>query len=152
MDLSSKRIDLVLDTVKCNEPRPIMRYTLGQAAKATGKTKSTIQRAIKTGKISAQFDGNAYSIDPAELHRVFLPANQRNSQNSNDLERSETVLNVQVERDRERRYLEKIIQDLTSDRDYWKSQAECLRLTSNQKKEKRGLLSRVVIAALDLNI
>jgi excisionase family DNA binding protein len=129
-----------------------MRYTLGQAAKATGKTKSTIQRAIKTGKISAQFDGNAYSIDPAELHRVFLPANQRNSQNSNDLERSETVLNVQVERDRERRYLEKIIQDLTSDRDYWKSQAECLRLTSNQKKEKRGLLSRVVIAALDLNI
>jgi hypothetical protein len=31
-----------------------MSYTLGQAAKATGKSKMTISRAIKEGKISAR--------------------------------------------------------------------------------------------------
>src|SRR4051794_18135478 len=51
-----------------------MAYTLGTAAKATGRGKATIYRAIKSGKISAtrQEDGS-YTIDPAELHRVFEP-------------------------------------------------------------------------------
>ena len=51
-----------------------MHYTLGTAAKATGKSKPTIQRAIKTGRLSAvrKTDGS-YEIDPAELHRVFPP-------------------------------------------------------------------------------
>ena len=50
-----------------------MQYTLGQAAKATGKNKTIIQRAIKAGKLSADFKDGQYSIDPAELHRVFPP-------------------------------------------------------------------------------
>jgi hypothetical protein len=56
--------------------RATMSYTLGQAAKATGKSKPTIQRAIKSGSISASkaADGS-YEIDPAELHRVFQPVN-----------------------------------------------------------------------------
>lgn len=50
-----------------------MKYTLSQAADATGKNKTTIQRAIKSGKISAKKnDSGAYEIDPAELSRVFL--------------------------------------------------------------------------------
>jgi hypothetical protein len=51
-----------------------MNYTLGQAAKATGKSKPTIQRAIKNGRISAsrEHDGS-YVIEPSELHRVFEP-------------------------------------------------------------------------------
>jgi excisionase family DNA binding protein len=139
-----------------------VRYTLGQAAKATGKTKSTIQRAVKSGKISAYFDGHAYAIDPAELHRVFLPLDQKDGYERNDMERSKTVLkwedmvsSMRDERERERRYLEKVIQELTLDRDYWKDQVESLRLlSSNQKKEKekRGILSRVVLAALDLDV
>jgi len=49
-----------------------MRYTLGTAAKATGKSKTTIQRAIARGQISAERLGHGgYSIDPSELHRVF---------------------------------------------------------------------------------
>ena len=49
-----------------------MRYTLGQAARATGKGKTTIQRAILSGKLSAiRNDDGSYSIDPAELARVF---------------------------------------------------------------------------------
>ncbi len=51
-----------------------MKYSLSEAAKATGKNKTTIQRAIKSGKISAsKGDGGSYEIDPSELHRVFPP-------------------------------------------------------------------------------
>ena len=37
-------------------------HILGTAAKANGLNRSTVLRAIKSGKVSA--------IDPAELHRV----------------------------------------------------------------------------------
>ncbi len=48
-----------------------MTYSLGEAAKATGKAKSTILRAIKSGKISAFKKEGSYNIDPSELFRVF---------------------------------------------------------------------------------
>jgi hypothetical protein len=52
-----------------------MKLSLGQAAKETGLDKSTISRAIKTGRLSAQRkDRGGYEIDPAELFRVFSPA------------------------------------------------------------------------------
>lgn len=51
-----------------------MKHTLGTAAKACGVGRTTILRAIKTGKISAlKDDKGSYAIDPAELHRVFPP-------------------------------------------------------------------------------
>src|SRR3954468_23849070 len=47
-------------------------YTLGTAAKAAGVSKSTVHRAIRTGKISARSkDGAGYEIDPSEFHRIF---------------------------------------------------------------------------------
>lgn len=50
-----------------------MEYSLSAAAKATGKGKSTIHRAIKSGKISARRDEDGtYQIDAAELSREFL--------------------------------------------------------------------------------
>lgn len=70
-----------------------MKHTLGTAAKATGKSKTTIQRAIKAGKLSAsKNDNNVYEIDPAELHRVFKPvtSNVTETPNSNDMERHAT--------------------------------------------------------------
>lgn len=61
-----------------------MKYTLSQAAEATGKNKATIQRAIKSGKISAPKNSSgAYEIDPAELHRVFDATQQRVARHSN---------------------------------------------------------------------
>jgi excisionase family DNA binding protein len=62
-----------------------MKYTIGQAADATGKPKSTISRAIKSGRISASKDGNKYQIDPSELHRVF-PATVAQPVASNELQ------------------------------------------------------------------
>lgn len=49
-----------------------MAYTLGQAAKACGKSKPTILQAIRTNRLSATKDAfDRWQIDPAELHRVY---------------------------------------------------------------------------------
>lgn len=46
--------------------------TLSQAAKLTGKSKSTLNRAIKGGRLSASRNADmTFAIDPAELLRVF---------------------------------------------------------------------------------
>ena len=50
-----------------------MKFSIGQASIETGKPKSTISRAIKSGKLSANKNGNRYDIDAAELFRVFPP-------------------------------------------------------------------------------
>jgi excisionase family DNA binding protein len=53
-----------------------MPYTVAEAAKAIGKSKPTILRAIRRGQISAaRDDAGAFRIDAAELHRVFPLAN-----------------------------------------------------------------------------
>lgn len=66
-----------------------MKYTLSQAAEATGKNKATIQRAIKSGKISAvKNSSGAYEIDPAELNRAFDVITQRVAQRPNTTERN----------------------------------------------------------------
>jgi hypothetical protein len=49
-------------------------YNLASAAAATGVNRSTILRAIKAGRISAQRDAQGgWEVDPAELHRIFPP-------------------------------------------------------------------------------
>lgn len=54
-------------------------YSIGQAARATGKSKSVIHTAIKKGTISAtKNEDGTYAIDPSELHRVFPPASFQN--------------------------------------------------------------------------
>jgi hypothetical protein len=46
-------------------------FTLGTAAKHVGKSKPTISKAIKDGKLSATKLNGVYQIDPSELSRVF---------------------------------------------------------------------------------
>lgn len=115
-----------------------MTYTLGDAAKATGKSKTTLHRAIKSGRISAtKTEDGSYSIEPSELHRVFpaatagTPASllHRNDkeQISNTLETLRTQLEwQQKERERERALLQETIADLREDRDKWRQQATSL--------------------------
>ena len=115
-----------------------MSYTLGDAAKATGKSKTTLHRAIKSGRISAsKAEDGSYSIDPAELHRVFpavtagtplgpLPKNDE-ERISNTLAALRIQLEMQEkERDRERALLQETIADLREDRDKWRQQATSL--------------------------
>jgi hypothetical protein len=49
-----------------------MSYTLAAAAKAAGLNKSTILKAIKSGRIIGTKDElGKWQIEPAELHRVY---------------------------------------------------------------------------------
>ena len=87
-----------------------MVYTLGQAAKAVGKGKTTILKAIKSGRISAKKnDIGEWQIDPAELHRVYQPVNENSSPTAEN-ERKDTPselieLRVQVQALREQNLL-----------------------------------------------
>lgn len=46
--------------------------SLSQAAKATGRSKSTIGRAIQSGRLSAtRNEDSSFSIEPSELFRAF---------------------------------------------------------------------------------
>lgn len=101
--------------------------SLSQAAKLTGKSKSTINRAIKTGKLSAtRHDDGSYSIDAAELSRAFNMEPDNSSRRSDAepegtrlLERIE-ALESMLSRERE------ISADLKEDRDRWRQQATAL--------------------------
>lgn len=115
-----------------------MSYTLNEAAKATGKSKTTIHRALKSGKVSAvKRDNGAYAIEPAELHRVFPPVpaernEERSSRNDEEhLRNDQGTLRIQLEaiekeRERERQQLQETISDLREDRDRWRQQATAL--------------------------
>lgn len=49
-----------------------MSWTISRAARETGLSKSTISRAVKSGRISAaRQDDGSYRIEPAELFRVY---------------------------------------------------------------------------------
>ena len=89
-----------------------MKHSLTSAATATGISKSTIYRAIKSGKMSAIFEDGVYKIDPAELHRVFSPVSVERAMKE-EMTQSETqgetpllklevdFLKQQLERERE---------------------------------------------------
>ena len=49
----------------------VMVYTLGTAAKATGKSKTAIASAIKSGKIKAIKTDSGYEIAPDDLSKVY---------------------------------------------------------------------------------
>src|SRR6187200_631286 len=50
-------------------------YTLAQAIAATGRSRSTLIRAIRKGTITATRDeAGTYLVEPSELHRVFPAA------------------------------------------------------------------------------
>jgi hypothetical protein len=110
-----------------------MRYTLGQAAKATGKSKTTIQRAVAKGLISGEKGQNGeYRIDPSELHRVFplknsgtVPDNtvwNETRPYGDPAELAARIKGLEEMLVREREALEEI----RADRDAWKQQATAL--------------------------
>jgi hypothetical protein len=59
-----------------------MYFSLGQAAKEAGVAKSTISKALSSGKLSYTEKSPAgYKIDPAELFRVFPRTSPNGSEN-----------------------------------------------------------------------
>lgn len=127
-----------------------MAYTLGEAAKATGKSKATISKAIKCGRISAaKDDTGAFQIDPAELHRVYAPtvSSEReetqgklaeNTANDGHIRELQARLEAAQERLADK---ETVISDLREDRDKWRQQATAL--LSDQRRARPGFWARL---------
>lgn len=109
-----------------------MKHSLGTAATATGKSKTTIHRAIKSGKLSAfRRDDGTFEIDPAELHRVFEPVTGGVTSNT-DLEQSVTA-NVTALLEQENEFLK---QQLAREREF---NRELSALLANESEERRKL-------------
>src|SRR5262249_30867815 len=110
-----------------------MTYTLGEAAKATGNSKTTIHRAIKSGRVSAmRKDDGSYEIDPAELHRVFPLKSSGNGFTNDNVEQAVTRAEIEglrreVDLLRERTAdKDKVIDDLSQDRDHARDERDRL--------------------------
>jgi hypothetical protein len=138
-------------------------YTIGTAAKATGKSKSTISRDVDKGKISAvKNEDGSFSIDPAELHRVYPPVGSGNGLSeghSNDrqpldrlaetggLERElqhaqDRISVLDGERQREREQLQEQIDDLRgrldrSEEERREKDRQLTALLTDQRERKR---------------
>ena len=117
-----------------------MPYTLAAAAAATGLSKTTIFRAIKSGKISGSKDVNGqWQVEPAELHRVYPPfaegaectdAPQHDASvhatAAVELELKLAVLEERVI------YLRDALDEMRGQRNAWQTQAERLALTDER--------------------
>lgn len=115
-----------------------MVYTLGEAAKATGKSKATISKAIKSGRISAHKDeSGTFHIDPSELHRVYSPAvSTKQMETPANTDTGGTIRELQARLEAAHERLsdkETVIADLKEDRDRWRQQATAL-LTNQRPK------------------
>ena len=110
---------------------------LSEAARVSGQSKSTIWRAVNSGRLSVTrtYTGD-YEIDPAELHRVFSSetADKRATPvsvkrdvsvkgDATELARAETALQI----DRLFQVGELIRNELDNNRDAWRTQADRLR-------------------------
>ena len=118
--------------------------SLSQAAKATGKSKSTINRAIKTGKLSAtRHQDGTYSIAASELFRAFPNGTTKGSEwvDTQPVKEPDGTAHVRIEsleaalqRERE------INADLMADRDHWRQQATALLAAPEAKSKRRWWL------------
>jgi hypothetical protein len=119
-----------------------MKHTAGTAAKAVGKTKSTITKAIASGKLSAiKNDSGAWEIDVAELHRVYPPSPTATGEieqydtpvatgeNSKEIEGLERLLKAAEEQ----------LTDVKADRDEWRKQANQLLISNGTTPRKKFL-------------
>lgn len=121
-------------------------YTLGEAAKATGKSKATISKAIKSGRVSAKkLETGRFAIDPSELHRVYPSVSLANDSEQNETPEANTkVAELQAQLDVAQERLEEqreLVADLRDDRDKWRQQATGL---LEDQRPSKGFLARLL--------
>jgi len=130
-------------------------FSIRDAAREAGVSKTSILRAIQSGRMSApRKDDGGYAIDPAELFRAFPPkgTGMEQGDRSGDMDRGQTVPPRQEEPDHlsaryaaleaEVQALKELVRrldldkmDLKSDRDAWKNQAESAQRLLTVSKE-----------------
>ncbi len=120
-----------------------MPYTLAGAAAAVGLNKTTILRAIKSGKICAQMDEHEHwRIEPAELHRVYPPiASHADSNAAAQREAAfEAVAAAELQfkvalTEQRLAELKADLEDMRNQRNAWQAQAERLALTDRREQQ-----------------
>jgi excisionase family DNA binding protein len=105
-----------------------MPLTLGQAALQAGRSKPTILKALKTGRLSGVKVGNEWQIEPAELFRAYPQTTTVNTNTLPLVNPPENTIETAVLRAK-LEAAEQQIQDLKEDRDQWRQAAN--RLLSN---------------------
>lgn len=111
-----------------------MGLSASQAAAAVGMTRQGIIKAIKTGRISAEKDQNgAWTIEPVELHRVYAPVNQNTATDPQPVESG-----IQAGLQAEITLLRSMVDDLRTERDEWRKQAQTLALTDQRVEATRS--------------
>ena len=121
--------------------------TLGQAAKLAGVGKTTLTRAIKSGRLSAdRRDDGSYRIDPAELARVYAvkPETPATGGETDHVvhratpERDPDVTARLAAAEAEIKGLREMLARADEDRDAWRSAAEnasvTVRLLTDQRE------------------
>lgn len=120
-----------------------------RAAELTGRSKSTIQRAMNAGKLSFEIDGNGRRlIDASELDRVFgmLPQGnapaQQESSSQNELQRAADMLEIERLKMRVRGLEEQLeitreqLDDMRGQRDLWQKQSQQILITSQYSQKQ----------------
>jgi excisionase family DNA binding protein len=97
-------------------------FTLGTAAKHVGKSKPTISKAIKDGKLSATKVNGVYQIDPSELDRAF-PRNSPSEVQTGPLRASSRSIDVALAEQRNS-HLEATVEDLRARLDEMKDERD----------------------------
>ena len=124
-------------------------YTLGQAAKRVGKSKATLSKAIKTGKISAvKGENGAFQIEHSELHRVYdaVSTEQLDSKQVSKQEIGNELIELRVKLEAANKSIEKqdtALEDMKKDRDDWKRQANNLLSFTGENKAQKGFFARI---------
>ncbi|HPD82281.1 MAG TPA: entry exclusion 1 domain-containing protein [Alphaproteobacteria bacterium] len=122
-----------------------------RAAELTGKSKSTIQRAMNSGKLSYEMDANDRRIvDVSELERVFgLNSPSQSSSASNAATSVEDELKkaadmIEMERmkmkikmlEDQLEQKEQNLEDMKAQRDQWQKQAQQVLITSQYSQKQ----------------
>ena len=122
-----------------------------RAAELTGRSKSTIQRSMNSGKLSFEIDGNGRRlIDASELDRVFglLPQGAGNAPSAqettpqNELQRAADMLEIERLKMRARGLEEQIemlreqLEDMRGQRDLWQKQSQQILITSQYSQKQ----------------
>jgi len=129
-----------------------------RAAELTGKSKSTIQRAMNAGKLSYEVDANSRRlVDVSELDRVFglMPQNNNNAPKSSDEGAGASAMMMELELEKARHAIEierlrmdvrlaqeqaemaqRQIEDLKVQRDLWQKQAQQILITSQYSQKQ----------------
>jgi hypothetical protein len=123
-----------------------------RAAELTGRSKSTVQRAMNSGKLSYEIDGNGRRlIDVSELDRVFgmLPqgtatggAAVQESSSQTELQRAADMLEIERLKMRVRALEEQLeitrdqLEDMRGQRDLWQKQSQQILITSQYSQKQ----------------